>query len=295
MESLCILLPLTSRGANPDQCIQAVARLGASLLCSARPARSGLSHQEGDGHLCSSAPPALAVCIGLDADDALVQRQEALAAALPIGIPMRTLVFDPAEQATRSARGAPLCWMWDELAAEVRRAFHPAWTLLLGDDVRLVPAGWPALLAEHAAANPHLRCIALLDVSDPGFPSFPAIDSSHLELFGRMVPEEFVNQGGDPFLFELYRAVGAADICRSVSIANACGGVQGSLFAPSGGGRPPRYARAPLPPAKFTRLLEAARARLCATDPVAQRCMQVAVAVPCYRMHVPALRRILEI
>lgn len=73
--------------------------------------------------------------------------------------------------------------------------------------------------------HPHLRCIALLDEADPGFPSFLALHtSSHLDLFGgRLLPEAFVNQGGDPWLFELYRRFGLSGVCPSVWVSNGIG------------------------------------------------------------------------
>ena len=39
-----------------------------------------------------------------------------------------------------------------------------------------------------------------------------------------MLPPEFVNQGGDPFQYELYRSFGAAGICSAVTVVNTVGG-----------------------------------------------------------------------
>lgn len=91
--------------------------------------------------------PVLSVCIGLDAGDELEQHVRELAAAMPPSVPMHVRHFNMAEQA-QWARGAPpICRIWSELAASAQHAFRPEWTLLLGDDVRVEPAGWPVLLA----------------------------------------------------------------------------------------------------------------------------------------------------
>lgn len=101
----------------------------------------------------------------------------------------------------------------------------------------------PPPAAEFVAARPHLRCVALLDASDPGFPSFPAVKSStHLDLFGRMLPGELLNQGGDPFLYELYRSFGLAGVCAAITVHNAMGekgvmGLAGEADAPCCDGR----------------------------------------------------------
>ena len=48
-------------------------------------------------------------------------------------------------------------------------------------------------------------CVCFRDVSFRVFPTFPVIHRSHMEVFGSLFPMEFVNQHGDPFLFEVYR------------------------------------------------------------------------------------------
>ena len=93
--------------------------------------------------------PELSICIGLDEGDPLGQLEQALVAALAPAGKVHLARFDPGKQALHRKRlgGTPLCWMWNELAAEAQRVFQPAWTLLLGDDLVVEPAGWPAMLA----------------------------------------------------------------------------------------------------------------------------------------------------
>lgn len=88
------------------------------------------------------------------------------------------------------------------------------------------PAAAAVPAAGHVSANPQLRCIALLDTADPGFPSFLALHASHMEAFGgRLLPPAFeaCNQGGDPFLFELWRSFGRAGVCAKVRVTNGIG------------------------------------------------------------------------
>jgi hypothetical protein len=214
MDSLCALVPVTSKGrSSPSHCLEGLRLLGASLSSGAT-----------DG----APTPALSVVLGLDSDDPLVDlAEEACNCFLP-GVQTAVRVFGGGELAAQRRQcdgAAPICWMWNELALEARSAFQPLpqWMVLLGEDTRMQPAGWPALLARQVeAAGPALRCVALLDAADPGFPSFPVMHASHLQLFG-MVPREFVNQGGDPLLYALYRSIGAAAVCPTVTVHNTVG------------------------------------------------------------------------
>lgn len=77
----------------------------------------------------------------------------------------RVHVFPAAALAERRAQagGAPVCWMWCELARLAFQAFAPEWTLLLGDDVILEPGDWHARLAGEPPCNcgtgPSIQCM----------------------------------------------------------------------------------------------------------------------------------------
>ena len=75
-------------------------------------------------------------------------------------------VFPLAELAPRRKHGAPICWMWGQLMVAARRVFGSQWTLLLGDDVWLEPADWPAKLAGEVRAASQLsgivQCLAAM-------------------------------------------------------------------------------------------------------------------------------------
>ena len=79
------------------------------------------------------------------------------------------------------------------------------------------------LASELLEQNPAIHMLVLQDKADPGFPSFPVIRSSHYNLFGTLLPPAFLNQDGDPFLFELYRCCGGVLSCMDVTVINSWG------------------------------------------------------------------------
>ena len=120
-----------------------------------------------------------------------------------------------------------ICSIWRDLA---RRAFAKPCSadlaVLLGDDVRLVSVGWADALAsafEEVARERGVPlgfgCVAFADESFPSFPSFPVIHRVHAAWMPTIIPLSFVNQDADPFLFQIYRAFGAA---RIVTGARLC-------------------------------------------------------------------------
>lgn len=78
--------------------------------------------------------------------------------------------------------------------------------------------------AEKLQADPSVKCLVLKDEADPGFPSFLVLATSHLSIFGgKLLPTVLLNQGGDPFLMELYRCIGVVDSMPSVTVRNKQG------------------------------------------------------------------------
>lgn len=102
---------------------------------------------------------------------------------------------------------------WSPADLHVQHPVHSAdLVVLLGDDVRLLSRGWAdqieAQFREVAARTGlpfGVGCVCFRDRSFEVFPTFPVIHRSHFDVFGRLLPPDFVNQHGDPFLFELYR------------------------------------------------------------------------------------------
>lgn len=83
----------------------------------------------------------------------------------------------------------------------------------MGDDVVLLDEGWMrdiherfTLIAQHEHVPQGMGCVAFTDVTFPGMPTFPVIHYTHVNTFGgQVIPKVFINQDGDPFLFQLYR------------------------------------------------------------------------------------------
>lgn len=103
--------------------------------------------------------------------------------------------------------------------------------VLLGDDIRLKSSGWKREIEdefEEVAASTcfplGVACVAFRDMSFSVFPTFPVIHRRHLEIFNCLLPAEFINQHGDPFLFDLYRRFGTSKFAPSASLENIIGG-----------------------------------------------------------------------
>ncbi|KAI0699816.1 glycosyltransferase family 2 protein [Cytidiella melzeri] len=105
--------------------------------------------------------------------------------------------------------------------------------VLMGDDV-VLPAeakAWPVLahaafeeLSVRRGVPRGFGCVAFTDVSFPGMPTFPIIHRKHMDIFhGQVVPDVFVNQDGDPYLFQLYRRFGCS-VMMAPTIRNTLGG-----------------------------------------------------------------------
>jgi glycosyltransferase involved in cell wall biosynthesis/LPS sulfotransferase NodH len=127
-----------------------------------------------------------------------------------------------------------LCKIWNELG---RQAILQGcdFMVLLGDDVILLNNGWKTGIEKEFRALSletnlpfGIGCIAFRDVCYPGFPTFPVIHRSHVELFSRILPHEFINQGGDPYLFALYKRFKASKFSTQFSLKNTIGGCDSS-------------------------------------------------------------------
>lgn len=116
----------------------------------------------------------------------------------------------------RSHYRGKLCRIWDYLADKAVRDNCCTFFVLIGDDVRFCSSNWKKeielkFIGLSSARNlPFgVGCIAFRDESFNVFPTFPVMHRIHLQIFGTLFPIEFINQHGDPFLFELYRRFGA--------------------------------------------------------------------------------------
>ena len=120
-----------------------------------------------------------------------------------------------------------ICKIWNLLARESKHDF----IVLLGDDVRLLDVGWQGKIvsAFHKISREEglpygAACVAMNDLTFPGFPTFPVVHRWHVQNFGALLPKQFANQGGDPYLFELYSRFRAADYEVGCRLLNTIGG-----------------------------------------------------------------------
>lgn len=124
-----------------------------------------------------------------------------------------------------------ICRIWKRLAQTAYETHQADFTLLLGDDVIIESNGWQDSIEKKFESIANQRslpygaaCVAFMDRSFPGFPTFPVIHRWHFEVFRRILPSEFDNQGGDPFLFELYKRFGSATFDFDSILENTIGG-----------------------------------------------------------------------
>ena len=130
----------------------------------------------------------------------------------------------------RSHFRGKLCKIWEHLALTAIEK-NCTFFVLVGDDVRFLSNGWKKEIEDqfyHISQSRNLPfgvgCVAFRDVSFKVFPTFPVIHRIHFEIYGRLFPDEFINQHGDPFLFEIYRRLGASEFAYKASLENTIGG-----------------------------------------------------------------------
>lgn len=183
-----------------------------------------------------------------------------------------------------------VCTIWNLLAAKAVKDFKVDYLVLLGDDVVLQTAGWKGEIettmrdtSVGAGLPEGMACVAFRDLNMPAFPSFPVIHRHHVEVFGSVLPHEFVNQGGDPFLFELYRRWGASTFADTAALKNLVGGKDSARYPKFG----VRWQDAILTREleRFSRLVQ----------PTGPRYRCVGVVVPTYRCDVTMLRDIVAL
>lgn len=127
-----------------------------------------------------------------------------------------------------------------------RRAYDDGmeFFVLLGDDVRLSKRDWlpdvrcafrriqrslQASLGGAAAVSVPfgVGVVAIPDDTSPGFPCFPVVHRWHAAMMGgRFCPDLFVNQDADPWVWEVYRRIGAAVFLdrEALVMSNTVGG-----------------------------------------------------------------------
>jgi hypothetical protein len=120
-----------------------------------------------------------------------------------------------------------VCKIWNHLARKANNDF----IVLLGDDIVILDKDWQESIVQkfHEIAQATslplgAACVAINDLSFPGFPTFPVVHRWHINRFGSLLPKHFVNQGGDPYLYELYSRFNAAAFEVRYRLKNTVGG-----------------------------------------------------------------------
>lgn len=130
----------------------------------------------------------------------------------------------------RSHYRGKLCKIWDHLAGVAIEKGCELF-VLLGDDIRFQSSNWKMEIEAQFKCISECRglpfgigCVAFRDTAFKVFPTFPVIHRVHMEVFGSLFPIEFVNQHGDPYLFEIYRRWGASEFSSTATLENTIGG-----------------------------------------------------------------------
>ncbi|KAF5348570.1 hypothetical protein D9756_009659 [Leucocoprinus leucothites] len=216
--TFAIILPITSRGLpNPNECLENLRKFIQSL----QETTWRDVHSSSDQHF------RFVIYLAIDADDSfLLQENKARQLIIDLGIPSSQI----REVINSEHPKGHVCAIWRDCA---RQAHSDGcdYFVLMGDDVTLLDEGWMrkchstfSSLAEATGLPFGLGCVSFTDVSFPGMPTFPIVHKTHMEVFGgEVVPSIFINQDGDPFLFQLYRRWGTSVMfpCR---LRNEIGG-----------------------------------------------------------------------
>ncbi|KAF8748014.1 GDP-mannose 4,6 dehydratase [Rhizoctonia solani] len=199
-----LLLPITSR-PDPEACIRNLDVFARSLETTSWRDRN---------QICSTRfEPYIYLAID-DDDDYLLPSPE-----IPTALPSRSSgprLSQDLHHRLSSPKGTRLRTVGDtaRLAYEHTCDYY----VLMGDDIELLDEGWMRTihqrfqtLSDESGGPPGFGCVAFTDITFPGMPTFPVVHRTHMDIFnGHVVPEEFINQDGDPYLFQMYRHFGAS-------------------------------------------------------------------------------------
>ncbi|KAG2143095.1 glycosyltransferase family 2 protein [Suillus clintonianus] len=278
--TFAILLPITSRGLEgPEKSLDNLRTFAQSLARTTwRDTRElGLVHYQ------------VKIYLGIDADDDFLLRHAENCEKLNIeSLLSEEGITDVSTEICDVPRGH-VCAIWRQCAYRAWQE-NADYFVLMGDDVNLFDEGWMrdiheqfTLIAQHEQVPQGMGCVAFTDVTFPGMPTFPVIHRTHMDVFeGQVIPDVFVNQDGDPFLFQLYRKWG----CSRMIPSRLSNGIGGSL--------PARYTQQHADGWTFGPLDKAALV-LARSLPDAARKMTLDIIIPSYRVQLPFLDPILAL
>lgn len=280
--TFAILLPITSRGsASPDDCLTNLTQFARSLALTTADDTARLGTR-----FC------VRIYLAIDHDDTFLltatgsYRNRAEQVLGQEGFTQITTLVCTHER-------GHVCALWRDCA---RAAWKDGtdYMTLMGDDVVLLDSSWMSAvvrafeeLAVSEGVPPGFGCIAFTDTSFPGMPTFPVISRTHMDIFdGQVIPKVFVNQDGDPFLFQLYRRWGSSRMI-SARVSNAVGGSEDARYQKvSADG----WTFAPLDKATAT-----VEPWLEKHSPCVERKLTIDVVIPCYRVDLSYMDRFLAL
>ena len=231
---LVVLLPLTSRGQSVSELENSLRPLSACLPSSSE---------------CS-------IFVGIDSDDSLLSKDGRISETCRSLFSTCMSTYSVTYPVFAPSSPPRICTIANELAMQAYASLSPRfdWFLLLGDDITIIhqqdssrSTSWfgDVIAAfgdiERQVHNTlHIRVpsgfgvVAIPDETFPGFPTFPVVGRLHIDIFGHLYPDAFVNQDADPYVWELYRPFGARMFARGVTLKNDIEGDED---------RPARYRR----------------------------------------------------
>ncbi|KAJ7505295.1 NAD-dependent epimerase/dehydratase [Mycena galericulata] len=178
-----------------------------------------------------------------------------------------------------------VCSLWRHLA---RKAWEEECTyfVLMGDDIVLEDEAFGSVAKDQGVPF-GFGCVAFTDCTFEGMPTFPIVHRVHLDIFGGIVvPDEFVNQDGDPYLFQLYRRWGCSKMIEP-RISNHVGGSNNA-----------RYEKIHAADWTFRTLQDGvsiAEDWLRREGSSAEQKLTLDIVIPCYRVQLDLLRPILRL
>ncbi|KAH6908593.1 NAD-dependent epimerase/dehydratase [Coprinopsis sp. MPI-PUGE-AT-0042] len=275
-----ILLPITSRGGStPDSCLENLSTFASSLVSTTWRDTASIG-----------APYRTHIYLAIDHDDDFLLSDSSRNKAEDV---LRQQGFANVTTLICKVPRGHVCALWRECA---KGAFDDGcqYMGLFGDDVTILDEGWMRKVDSefHRISNDHrvpfgIGCVAFTDVSFPGMPTFPIIHRRHLDIFnGDVVPDIFINQDGDPYLFQLYRRWNASTMIPH-RLSN---GIGGSVAA--------RYEKQHASDWTFETLTTG----VCRVDthirglaPSKEPNLTLDIVIPCYRVDMEILDRILTL
>ncbi|KAI0267292.1 glycosyltransferase family 2 protein [Gloeopeniophorella convolvens] len=273
-----ILLPITSRGtSDPSDCLKNLRVFAKSL--------SDTTWR--DRNQVGSVLYHARIYLAIDEDDPLLSPD----AEAACHVLRDEGVSDIVVQSCNFPKGH-VCKLWK---ATARRAWEDNcdYFVLLGDDVVLLDEGWMrkaatafTSLAKQEGVPRGFGCVAFTDTSFPGMPTFPIVHRTHLDIFGGdVIPDSFINQDGDPYIYQLYRRWGCSQMYGS-RIRNNLGGSDDA-----------RYEKLHAVDWTFGLLDDSCakvEAWLAARSPSARRKLTLDIVIPSYRVDMRFLEPILQ-